>query len=92
MKILVIGCNGMAGHLISLYFKEKGHDVVGFARKQSLLLDQTILGDAANSSLVYEIVKEGNFDAVINCVGLLNQQAEQQKSMAVLLNGFLPPF
>ena len=90
MKILVIGCNGMAGHLISLYFKEKGHDVVGFARKQSLLLDQTILGDAANTSLVYEIVKEGNFDAVINCVGILNQQAEQQKSMAVLLNGFLP--
>ena len=35
MKILVLGCNGMAGHLISLYFKEKGHEVVGFARQQS---------------------------------------------------------
>lgn len=92
MKILVLGCNGMAGHLISLYFKEQGHEVVGFARQQSKLLDSTIIGDASDMPLIKKMINEGDFDAVINCIGLLNQFAEQNKSMAVLLNGYLPHY
>ena len=61
MKILVLGCNGMAGHLISLYFKEQGHEVVGFARSISKLLDFTIVGDASDMILIKNIIKEGNF-------------------------------
>ena len=90
MKILVLGCNGMAGHLISLYFKEQGHEVVGFARQQSTLLDATVVGDASDFSLIQKTIEEGGFDAVVNCIGLLNQFAEENKSMAVLLNGYLP--
>ncbi len=90
MKILVLGCNGMAGHLISLYFKERGHEVVGFARSASRLLEHTIIGDASDIALIKKIVDEGDYDAVINCIGLLNQFAENNKSMAVLLNGYLP--
>ena len=92
MKILVLGCNGMAGHLISLYFKEKGHEVVGFARSASHLLDKTIVGDASDMALIKRILDEGDFDAVINCIGLLNQFAENNKAMAVLLNGYLPHY
>ena len=92
MKILVLGCNGMAGHLISLYFKEQGHEVVGFARSISKLLDFTIVGDASDMILIKNIIKEGNFDAVINCIGLLNQCAEHNKAMAVLLNSYLPHY
>ena len=82
----------MAGHLISLYFKEQGHEVVGFARQQSELLDSTIIGDASDMPLIKKTIDEGNFDAVINCIGLLNQFAEQNKAMAVLLNGYLPHY
>lgn len=82
----------MAGHLISLYFKEQGHEVVGFARQQSELLDSTIIGDAADMSLIKKSIDEGDFDAVINCIGLLNQFAEENKAMAVLLNGYLPHY
>lgn len=92
MKILVLGCNGMAGHLISLYFKEQGNEVVGFARQKSILLDDTIIGDASNLLLIKKIIDEGVFDVVINCIGLLNQFAEQNKAMAVLLNGYLPHY
>ena len=35
MKFLVLGCNGMAGHTISLYLHERGHDVLGFDRQES---------------------------------------------------------
>lgn len=92
MKILVLGCNGMAGHLISLYFKEHGHEVIGFARQKSVLLDRTIIGDASDLVLIKKIIDEGQFDAVINCIGLLNQFADQNKAMAVLLNGYLPHY
>ena len=80
----------MAGHLISLYFKEQGHEVVGFARQQSALLDTTVVGDASDFPLIQKIIEDGGFDAVINCIGLLNQFAEENKGMAVLLNGYLP--
>lgn len=92
MKILVLGCNGMAGHLISLYFKEQGYEVTGFARSVSQLLDKTIIGDASDMSLIKHILGEGNYDAVINCIGLLNQYAEENKAMAVLLNSYLPHY
>lgn len=92
MKILVLGCNGMAGHLISLYFKEQGHNVVGFARRVSELLDTTMIGDASDLDLIRQTIIEGNYDVVINCIGLLNQFAESNKAMAVLINGYLPHF
>lgn len=82
----------MAGHLISLYFKEQGHEVVGFARQQSKLLDSTVVGDASDLPLIKKSIDEANFDAVINCIGLLNQFAEENKAMAVLLNGYLPHY
>ena len=82
----------MAGHLISLYFKEQGQEVVGFARQQSKLLDSTVVGDASDLPLIKKSIDEANFDAVINCIGLLNQFAEENKAMAVLLNGYLPHY
>lgn len=92
MKILVLGCNGMAGHLISLYFKEQGYEVIGFARSATQLLDKTIIGDASDMPFIKHILDEGNYDAVINCIGLLNQFAEENKAMAVLLNSYLPHY
>lgn len=82
----------MAGHLISLYFQEQGYDVTGFARQQSTLLEKTIIGDASDMSLIKKVIEEDEYDAVINCIGLLNQFAEQNKAMAVLLNGYLPHY
>lgn len=92
MKIIVLGCNGMAGHLISLYFKEQGHEVVGFARSASALLDRTIIGDASDMAFLKQTIEEGHYDAVINCIGILNQFADNNKAMAVLLNGYLPHY
>ena len=91
MKFLVIGCNGMAGHMISLYLKENGHHVTGFARQASRFVD-TVIGDVVNFELLKNTVISGEYDSVINCVGLLNQYAENDHSMAVLLNGYLPHY
>ena len=86
MRFLVLGCNGMAGHLISLYLKERGHQVVGFARQKSELVD-SVVGDAMDTAAVRKIITEGQFDSVINCIGLLNQFAQNDQAGAAFLNG-----
>lgn len=91
MKYLILGCNGMAGHIISLYLKERGHDVTGFARAKSAFVP-TIIGDATNTELLHGAISAGKYDAVINAIGLLNQFAENNHSAASLLNGYLPHF
>lgn len=90
-KILVLGASGMAGHLIALYFKEKGYDVTGFCRKP-INYCKYIIGDAMVSNDIQKAVLSDNFDVVINCIGILNKDAEDHKSKAVMLNGFLPHY
>lgn len=91
MKFLVLGCNGMAGHIISLYLKEQGHDVTGFARSRSAFVP-TIIGDASDTELLRGAIAAGGFDTVINAIGLLNQFAENNQAAAANLNGYLPHF
>lgn len=91
MKFLVLGCNGMAGHTISLYLKEKGYDVLGFDTSSSNYI-KNIVGDARDTDKLSKIIKEGKFDVVINCIGILNQYAEKNKALASFLNSYLPHF
>lgn len=91
MKILVLGASGMAGHLIALYFNEKGYNVTGFTRRP-INYCNSMIGDAMCIDDVKRVLKSDDFDVVINCIGILNQFAEENKSDAVFLNGFLPHF
>lgn len=89
MKFLVLGCNGMAGHIITLYLKEQGHQVTGFARSASAFVD-TFIGDATDPVAVKDAVGKNQYDSVINCIGVLNQFAESNRPAAVYLNSYLP--
>ena len=91
MKILVLGASGMAGHIIALYFKERSYDVTGFTRRP-IPYCKNIIGDAMKPEDVKIAIFSDNFDVVINAIGVLNQNAEDHKSMAVMLNGYLPHF
>lgn len=91
MKILVLGGSGMAGHTISIYLQEVGHDVTVFSRKK-ISFAKNINGDATDFEELKKIIVEGEFDAVINAIGILNQDAENHKKKAVILNSLLPHF
>jgi len=91
MKFLVMGCNGMAGHMISLYLREAGHDVLGFALTKSNIVE-SVAGDAKDAAFIKELVGINKYDSIINCIGLLNQFAEKNKSDAVYLNSFFPHY
>ena len=92
MRLLVLGANGMAGRMISTYFVEKGHHVTGFDRSPVGHCTHGVSGDARDTQLLSELIQNGKFDAVINCIGLLNQFAEENHALAVYLNSYLPHF
>ena len=88
MRFLVLGAAGMAGHLISLYMREQGHDVTGFARRDLPFLEFQVKGDVTDMTVLEPVVRDG-YDVVVNCVGVLNKAAETNPN-AAWLNGELP--
>lgn len=89
MKILVLGSIGMAGHLITLYFKEQGHEVTAYSMKPFPYC-KNIVGNALDTEHFKSVLLGDNYDAVINCIGILNQFAEENQSLAAYLNSYLP--
>lgn len=91
MKYLVLGAGGMAGHLISQYLLEQGEEVEGIARRKLSFIKTNVL-DVTNFCKLEELIKTGEFDCIINCIGILNKNAEENKDLAILLNSYLPHF
>lgn len=89
MRLLVFGVEGMLGHVVRLYFQEKGHTVKGTSRSGSgdFTFDVTKNLDDAE-----KFIQEFKPDAVINCIGILNKVAEDNHSLAVLVNSYLPNY
>jgi dTDP-4-dehydrorhamnose reductase len=88
-KILVLGSIGMAGHLITLYFKEQGYDVTAYSM-EPFPYCKNVIGNALDTKCFKETLLAEDCDAVINCIGILNQVADQNQSLAVYLNSYLP--
>ncbi len=79
----------MAGHLITLYFKENGYNVTAYSM-QPFPYCNNIIGNALETEKFKNVLLEGNYDVVINCIGILNQVADENRSLAVYLNSYLP--
>lgn len=91
MEILVLGAGGMAGHLAVIYLQEQGHEVVGFSR--SLLpYCECFVGDALDKEVIKKVVTNRTYDAVINCIGVLNKDVDAHVASGIYLNSYLPHF
>jgi dTDP-4-dehydrorhamnose reductase len=87
MKILVLGSNGMAGHVLVKYLSIH-HDVTTVARSNA---DYCL--DIENKQQVENFLTElqsKNFDFVINCIGLLVQDSIQRPDRATIINSWFP--
>ena len=89
MKILILGVLGMAGHVMAEVLRDAGHDVVGFARRESPYC-RTIVGDAKDVRVLSKVLTDGAFDAVINCIGVLNTDVDADPVSGIYLNSVLP--
>lgn len=93
-KVLVIGSKGMAGHMIKEYLTQKGYDVYGtFREKEEKNLEANeFYLDAFDKEKLEEILKKVKPDFVINCIGILNQFAENNPDIAIYVNGYFPHY
>ncbi len=89
MKLLVFGGEGMLGHIVKLYFEEKGHTVKGTSRSDrgDYMFDAT-----KNLQDAETYIKEFKPDVVVNCIGILNKVAEDNHTLAVMANSYLPNY
>jgi dTDP-4-dehydrorhamnose reductase len=91
-KIIVLGVNGMAGHIIAQGLSsDKVYEVVTVARSKSII-NPSILMDVSNFSSLRKLIQNANASVIINCIGLLNKTAEDNPDQAILLNSYLPHF
>lgn len=91
MKFLILGSTGMAGHTISLYLHEQGHDVMALTRRP-FKFTKNIICDIYDLKSLEDAITQGEYDAVINCIGILNSDAEANKDKAVFLNSYIPHY
>ena len=91
-KVLLIGSNGMAGHLISDYLAlNPMFEIIRVARVSSnKKTDYQI--DVSDFNAIDELISNLNPNYVINAIGILNADAENNPDRAVLLNSYFPHF
>lgn len=89
MKLLIIGGNGMAGHVMVRYFREQGKHSV-FYTTRDLTDPESLILDVNDVSAVTRAVNLVRPEVIINAVGVLNQHADRDKITAYHVNGFLP--
>jgi dTDP-4-dehydrorhamnose reductase len=91
-KVFIIGSKGMAGHVIYYYLKEKtSYHIVDIARDNNFFIPSYNF-DISNFSSLEDVLKKEQPDIIINCIGILNQDAEANPDNAILLNSYLPHF
>lgn len=91
-KILVLGIKGMAGHvLFDLLSMEKHYFVYGVARNVKTT-ERVYNIDVTNTDALREVIMNNDFDYVINCIGILNKDAEDHPAKAIWFNSYFSHF
>ncbi len=90
-KILVLGIKGMAGHVIFKSLPLLGdYEVYGIARNVNPSTSIFNL-DVTNTEELKKII-DLQFDVIINCIGILNKDAEDNPHKAIWFNSYFPHF
>ena len=90
-KIVVLGAGGMAGHMIALFLREQGHEVIAVSAHH-MLDSSTVRLDVTDTPTFHNFLDNTPCDIIINCIALLVKPSEERKDQAVYLNAFLPHF
>jgi dTDP-4-dehydrorhamnose reductase len=88
---LVLGSNGLLGHVVSLYLRNVGEDVTCLSRTYSSVTNNQIMNFLDQSKL-QAFMDKYHFDWIINCAGVLNKSAEENVFEAISINSLLPHY
>ncbi len=91
-KVLIIGSKGMAGHLLKHFLVDSGEfTVADLARGRDFFIPDYEV-DVENREQLSKALYNCQPDFVINCVGVLNEAANDNPSSAIFINAFLPHY
>lgn len=92
-RVLVLGSGGMAGHILALKLREQADqfEVTEVAHRDNALHPKILL-DVTDQEALKNVLLEQKPDVIVNCIGILNQAAEDRPDYAILINSYLPHF
>lgn len=91
-KVLIIGSQGMAGHVIYHYLRENtSFNVIDIARSTDSHRPTYEL-DVTDFTMLTNVLKNEKPNFVVNCIGILNRDAEENPEKSILLNSYFPHF
>jgi dTDP-4-dehydrorhamnose reductase len=92
-KVLILGAAGMAGHMISKYLSTLPEKYKVYSLCRNIKLEETsILIDICDLNMLNTILKDINPDVVINSIGILNRNAEDNPSNTIFINSYFPRY
>jgi dTDP-4-dehydrorhamnose reductase len=86
-RVLVLGADGMVGHVARIFLSGQGHAVSSIARSASRDWDSLDVEDEAS---LFDYVAERSPEYVINCIGVLVRESGENPERAIRLNALLP--
>jgi dTDP-4-dehydrorhamnose reductase len=86
-KILVLGREGMAGHMIYDYLISLNKDYV-----EGTTIEDYDIDDIDDLGGLARYINREGFDIVINCIGLLIKACEKEPDKGIYINSYFPHF
>jgi dTDP-4-dehydrorhamnose reductase len=90
-KVVVLGCAGMAGHVMAAYLRATHEfDVIGVARGPCAGATESL--DVLDFAALEQALVRIQPDYVINCIGVLVSKSAKDIGTAIQINSYLPHF
>ena len=90
-KILICGAAGMAGHMITRYLSSLNKYKIYTSAYNSKYVESDYCIDIEkNLDNLEAIIEIEKFDIIINCIGILVKEANNNPSKAIYINSFFP--
>jgi len=92
MKLMILGSSGMAGNMMSRYFKSHyaDYEIVDIARNGKLYPVKYHIDIEHDLTLLEEIITEEAPNVIINCIGLLVRESNDNPERAISVNSYFP--
>ncbi len=91
-RVLIIGASGMLGHTVFHYLEKINKYEMTNLVFRNRLNDSSVRCDVKNSTELEQLICTIRPDVLVNCVGALVQESQNNPANAIFLNAYLPHF
>jgi len=89
-KVMILGVSGLIGHQVYLRLKANAEYAVFGVASRRKVSEDTVLLDARNEHHLDALLREVSPDFIVNCMGILIDEASKRPEHAIFLNAYTP--